>query len=57
MSDLSDFLPVLAELEKFKLVDRTMPLPTGRHENDAEHSWNLAMWAVLLAPEYPELDA
>lgn len=54
--DLAPFLNALAELEKFKFVDRTMPLGNGRHENDAEHSWNLAMWALLLAPEYPELD-
>ncbi len=54
--DLSPFLAALAELEKFKFVDRTMPLGNGRHENDAEHSWNLAMWALLLAPEYSGLD-
>ncbi|MDQ1343731.1 MAG: hypothetical protein QG650_451 [Patescibacteria group bacterium] len=55
--NLSSFLTALCELEKFKFVDRTMPLGNGRHENDAEHSWNLAMWAFLLAPEYPQLDA
>lgn len=29
---------LFAALETFKFVSRTMPLPNGRHENDAEHS-------------------
>ncbi len=50
--DLFSFVRAFEELEKFKFVERTMPLWNGRHENDAEHSWNLAMWALLLAPEF-----
>jgi 5'-deoxynucleotidase YfbR-like HD superfamily hydrolase len=31
--------------------DMTLPLPSHRPDNDAEHSWSLAILAVALAPE------
>lgn len=43
----------------FYAIERATPLPKqfGRHENDAEHSWGLALFACALAPEVdPDLD-
>ncbi|MFH1922489.1 MAG: HD domain-containing protein, partial [Planctomycetota bacterium] len=49
----------LIEIDKLKGVFRQTWLMDGsRRENDAEHSWHLAVMAVLL-PEYaaePDLD-
>ena len=40
----------LVELEKLKLVlRRTGPVGAGRRENSAEHSWHVAMAALVLA--------
>lgn len=44
----------LLEVDKLKFINRQTYLSDGeRKENDAEHSWHLAMFAVLLA-EYSE---
>ncbi len=44
----------LVEVDKVKRILRqTMAIGTDRHENDAEHSWHLAVMAVLLS-EYLE---
>lgn len=54
----------LLELQKlllaFSQVDRVLERKHGEqyiHENDTEHSYNLAMTAWFLAPHFPELDA
>lgn len=40
----------LLEVDKLKFIQRQTYLSDGkRKENDAEHSWHLAMMAVLLA--------
>lgn len=50
-------LAFLAELEKLKLVTRQSPLvDRSRKENSAEHSWHLAMFALVLAPHAPGID-
>jgi putative hydrolases of HD superfamily len=42
----------LVEVEKLKLVYRqNMAVDLSRHENTAEHSWHLALMAVILADE------
>jgi putative hydrolase of HD superfamily len=44
----------VVEIDKVKRILRqTMVIGSGRHENDAEHSWHLAVMAILLA-EYVE---
>ena len=44
----------LAEMDKLKLIMRQTPLLDGsRKENDAEHSWHLAMLVMILS-EYAE---
>lgn len=44
-------LTFLIEIDRLKTVLRQSPLASApRRENDAEHSWHLAMMVVLLAP-------
>ncbi|WMS43982.1 HD domain-containing protein [Acuticoccus sp. MNP-M23] len=50
-------LAFLAELEKLKSVMRQSRLVDGsRRENTAEHSWHLAMFAMVLAPHAANVD-
>ncbi|GAB2189918.1 HD domain-containing protein [Sessilibacter sp. MAH1] len=45
----------LVEIDKLKNVIRSSPLvDSSRRENSAEHSWHLAMYALILADEAPE---
>ncbi|HLC91665.1 MAG TPA: HD domain-containing protein [Candidatus Saccharimonadales bacterium] len=55
--DLEDFLQNLIlpfyEIER----DLSLPIQNHRNENDAEHSWGLAVMALSLAPQIdPDLD-
>lgn len=51
-SQLIDFMQ---EIEKFKMVERKIHLSSlKRYENDAEHSWHLAMLIVLFEKEMPK---
>ena len=43
-----EFLAFLARLEKLKCNTRHSWTSSGRHESVAEHSWRLAMLALLL---------
>ena len=51
-------LAFLAEIDRLKEVfRRTYLLSETRRENDAEHSWHLAMYVLLLAEHAPgEID-
>src|ERR1700726_1940850 len=55
MQEVVDFI---LELDKLKGVTRkTRPLGLDRYENSAEHSWQIAMFAAALVPQFaPELD-
>ncbi|MCD7854967.1 MAG: HD domain-containing protein [Clostridiales bacterium] len=44
----------LIEAEKLKNIMRQSPLPFGRKENDAEHSWSLCLYATVLSEYAPE---
>lgn len=49
----------LTEIDKLKHIQRqTLLLDRSRRENDAEHSWHLAVMAVVLAEhaDHPDLD-
>jgi putative hydrolase of HD superfamily len=47
-------LAFITEIDKMKSIYRqTLVIDRSRHENDAEHSWHLAM-AVILLQEYSE---
>lgn len=50
---LLDFLSLA---EKLKCNTRHSWTSSGRHESVAEHSWRLALFAMLLEDEFPELD-
>ena len=52
MQQVIDFI---LELEKLKAVTRKIkPLGLDRYENSAEHSWQIAMFALALAsPSQP----
>ena len=52
----SEFLQILAVAEKLKCNTRHSYTSTGRHESVAEHSWRIALMAMLLTPEFPEAD-
>lgn len=51
-----EFLAFLARLEKLKCNTRHSWTSSGRHESVAEHSWRLAMLAMLLKDALPEVD-
>lgn len=50
------FLNFLHRLEALKCNTRHSWTSTGRHETVAAHSWRLAMMALLLKDELPEVD-
>lgn len=50
LSDLERQLAFLREIDRLKSVVRLSPLIDGsRRENSAEHSWHLAMYALVLS--------
>ncbi|HET7109719.1 MAG TPA: HD domain-containing protein, partial [Gemmatimonadales bacterium] len=55
--DLVGMLEFLRSAEQLKSTLRTCYASTGRQESVAEHSWRLALMAMLLRHEFPELDA
>ena len=51
-------LAFLAEIDQLKSIVRQSPIVNRtRKENSAEHSWHLAMFALVLADSAPEVDA
>lgn len=49
-------LDILHTAEKLKTMTRHSWLSDGRHESVAEHSWRLALMAMLLEDTLPDLD-
>lgn len=49
-------LTILTQAEKLKCVTRHCDTSTGRRESVAEHSWRLALMAMLVADKFPEAD-
>ena len=49
-------LDILAVAERLKSVPRHAYTSAGRRESVAEHSWRLALTAMLLTDEFPALD-
>ena len=58
MSDLTARFAFLTEADRLKSVLRASTLCDGsRRENSAEHSWHLALYALVMAPVAgPEVD-
>ena len=52
----AQLLKILRVAEKLKCNTRRCVTSTGRPESVAEHSWRLALMAMLLTGEFPELD-
>lgn len=58
LASIRQQLAFLAELDRLKSVVRQSPLvDRSRKENSAEHSWHLAMFALVLADSTPGVDA
>ena len=51
----TELLDILRVAEKLKCNTRHCYTSTGRHESVAEHSWRIALMAMLIAPEFPEV--
>src|SRR5687767_14232178 len=56
-SELNGLLAFLRDTERLKTVTRSAFTSTGKVESVAEHTWRLALMAMLVAPEFPEVDA
>ncbi len=54
--DQRTYIDFLSKIEKLKCNTRHSWTSSGRHESVAEHSWRLAVMALLCADEYPQLD-
>ena len=52
----TELLEILRVAEKLKCSTRHCYTSSGRHESVAEHSWRIALMAMLIAPEFPEAD-
>ncbi len=50
------YIDFLNKIEKLKCNTRHSWTSNGRQESVAEHSWRLAVMAMLCADEYPDLD-
>ncbi len=58
LASIRQQLAFLAELDRLKSVVRQSSLiDRSRKENSAEHSWHLAMFALVLADSAPGVDA
>ena len=51
-----ELLEILSVAEKLKCNTRHSYTSTGRHESMAEHSWRIALMAMLLGSEFPHAD-
>ena len=52
----TELLEILRVAEKLKCNTRHCYTSSGRRESVAEHSWQIALMAMLIAPEFPEAD-
>lgn len=53
---LAGLLDFLRAAERLKVVHRSGYTSAGHPESVAEHTWRLALMALLLAPEFPGVD-
>ena len=52
----AELLEILSVAEKLKCTTRHCYTSSGRHESVAEHSWRIALMAMLLTEEFPRVD-
>ena len=55
-ADLEGTLDFLRAAERLKATHRSAYTSTGEQESTAEHSWRLCLMAMVLAPEFPDVD-
>jgi putative hydrolase of HD superfamily len=56
-SELTGVLEFLRQAEQMKTVKRSAFTTTGEVESVAEHSWRVALMAMLVAPQFADIDA
>ncbi|MDR2908425.1 MAG: HD domain-containing protein [Oscillospiraceae bacterium] len=56
MDELLGIVRTVEDIDRLKCVTRTAWTATGRRESTAEHSFRLALFAMLLLERYEELD-
>lgn len=56
MDSLKNYIQFIKEAEQLKNVRRTAWTSEGKQESTAEHSWRLALLAMAVLEEYPQLD-
>src|ERR687895_46685 len=55
-SELAGVIDFLRAAERLKTVTRSAYTSDGHPESVAEHTWRLALMALLLAPAFPGVD-
>lgn len=55
-ADLAGVVEFLRAAERLKTVTRSAWTSAGEPESVAEHSWRVTLLALLLAPEFPDID-
>jgi putative hydrolases of HD superfamily len=55
-SELAGLIDFLRATESLKTVTRSAYTSAGRRESVAEHTWRLALMALLIAPAFPDVD-
>ena len=55
-TELTGLLDFLRAAESLKTVTRSAYTSAGHLESVAEHTWRLSLMALLLAPEFPDVD-
>lgn len=56
-SEYSNIIAFMKELERLKDITRTAWTKEGRRESVAEHSWRLAMFALVLETHFEGIDS
>jgi putative hydrolase of HD superfamily len=56
-SELAGILEFLRQAEQMKTVKRSAFTTTGEVESVAEHSWRVALMAMLVSPQFADVDA
>ncbi|KMM39065.1 HD domain-containing protein [Guptibacillus hwajinpoensis] len=54
--DAMQMITFVKDLERLKETTRSAYMKSGRRESVAEHSWRLAMFALVLKDHFPELN-
>jgi putative hydrolase of HD superfamily len=55
-TELTGILEFLRSAERLKITERSAYTTTGARESAAEHTWRLCLMALVLAPEFPDVD-